>query len=336
MVRICALVGLCLLGSPVAAQEVTLRLHQFQTADANVPKHVLTAWADRIESASGGRIEIERYDAMALGGAPAALYDQAVDGVVDVIWTLPGYTAGRFPRAEVFELPFMMTHPVATSRAYWQLGEELLNETDFGDVKVLALWVHGPGVIHSRTPVREMADLRGLTLRAPSRVTNRLFSDLGAVTVGMPVPAVPEALSKNVIDATALPWEVTGSLRTSELVETHTEFARPIYTATYILAMNRQRWEALPDDLKAVIDANSGEEFSVFAARNTVMHDAPARQAAHDRGNEVITLDDAQTDIWEAASQPTIDAWVEEMTERGLDGAGILERARALIAASGP
>ncbi|WOI57164.1 TRAP transporter substrate-binding protein [Palleronia sp. LCG004] len=332
MLRLTALI--CCLAGPGLAQDVTLRMHQFQTGDANVPRHVLSAWEDRVETASGGRIEIQRFDAMALGGSPADLYDQVVDGVVDVVWTLPGYSAGRFPRAEVFELPFIMTDPVATSRAYWRLGDEVLNETDFKDVKVLGLWVHGPGVLHSQVSIRNVEDLRGVTLRAPSRITNRLFSDLGATTVGMPVPAVPEALSRHVIEATALPWEVTGSLRIAELVDTHTEFAEPIYTATYILAMNRQSWEALPDDLKAVIDAESGEDFSVFAARNTFVHDAPARAIAEDLGNEIITLDLTETDEWRQASQPTIDSWIKEMTDRGIDGSEILDRARTLIAES--
>src|SRR5690606_29460208 len=119
------------------AQEVTLRLHQFLPAQANVPAHVLDPWADKVEAASGGRIDIERYPAMQLGGTPPQLIDQVTDGVVDIIWTVVGYTPGRFPRVEVFELPFMMTNAEATSRAYWDLFEAEMKDTDFKDVHII-------------------------------------------------------------------------------------------------------------------------------------------------------------------------------------------------------
>ena len=147
-----------------------------------------------------------------------------------------------------------MADTVATSRAYWRLAEETMLDQDFADVKVLAVWVHGPGVIHSKTPIRNVEDLNGVKLRAPTQVTNQMFSSLGATAVGMPVPAVPEALSKGVINATVIPWDVTTPLKTNELVHNHTEFGdNALYTATFMIAMNRGKYDSLPDDLKAVI-----------------------------------------------------------------------------------
>ena len=144
-----AALALAMTATAATAQDHILRLHQFLPAQAAVPAHILDPWADRIEEASNGRIEIQRFPAMQLGGAPPQLIDQAIDGTVDIVWTLPGYTPGRFPRTEVFELPFMMTggNAEATSRAYWQLAEETMMDTDFADLHVLGLWVHGPGVI---------------------------------------------------------------------------------------------------------------------------------------------------------------------------------------------
>ena len=98
--------ALCATGA--MAQEVTLKLHQFLPAQANVPAQVLDVWADKVEEASEGRIEIERYPSMQLGGTPPELMDQAIDGVADIVWTVVGYTPGRFPSTEVFELPFMV------------------------------------------------------------------------------------------------------------------------------------------------------------------------------------------------------------------------------------
>src|SRR5690606_35158063 len=203
-------------------------------------------------------------------------------GVADIIWTVNGYTPGRFPRSEVFELPFMMTNAEATSRAYWDLFEKEMKDTEFADVHIIGTWVHGPGVIHSSKPVRTTADLAGLKVRAPTRVITGMLEQLGATAVGMPVPAVPEALSKGVIDGCVIPWEVTPSLKVSELVRNHTEFGgdHAIYTTAFVLAMNKARYESLPDDLKKVIDDNSGQEFSAFAGRTQAEWDAPGRKIA--------------------------------------------------------
>lgn len=322
-----------LMGTSAAAQEVTLRLHQFLPAQANVPAHILDVWADKVEADSNGRIKIDRFPAMQLGGTPPQLIDQAIDGVADIIWTVAGYTPGRFPQLEVFELPFISTNAEATSRAYWELAEERMMDTDFAAFKPLGLWVHGPGLIHSSRPVVEVGDLNGLKLRAPTRTTTTLFTGLGATSVGMPVPAVPEALSKGVIDGAVIPWEVVPALKIHELVDNHTEFTgATLYTTAFIFAMNQGSYDALPDDLKAVIDANSGMEFSAFAGRTMEEYDAPGRALAVDGGNNIIELTPEQVDAWRAASQPTIDAWIAEADAAGIDGTGLYEAATALIA----
>ena len=317
----------------VAAQEVTLRLHQFLPAQANVPANLLYPWADRVEAASGGRIRIERYPAMQLGGTPPQLIDQAQDGTVDIVWTLPGYTPGRFPTTEVFELPFIMTNAEATSKAYWDLFEAHMKDGEFAGVHMIATWVHGPGAIHANRAVGKLEDLRGMKMRAPSRIINTLLGELGATPVGMPVPAVTEALSRGVIDGAVIPWEVAPSVKVEELVGHHTEFAEgeALYTATFVLAMNKARYDGLPDGLKKVIDDNSGRELSGLFGRLQEEGDTPARQLAVDRGNAIVRLDAEETAVWKQASQPVIDGWVAEMNGRGLDGQGLLDEARALI-----
>ncbi|PYG26712.1 TRAP transporter substrate-binding protein [Pelagimonas varians] len=328
-----AAVSIFALTSSAIAAEVTLRLHQFLPAQANVPKNILDVWADKVEADSEGRIEIQRFPAMQLGGKPPELYDQVVDGIADITWTVAGYSPGRFPRAEVFELPFTMTNAEAVSRAYWELAEESMLDDDFKQVKVLGLWVHGPGIIHSKDPITSVSDLNGVKLRAPTRVTNKMFSNFGATPVGMPVPAVPEALSKGVIDATIIPWEVTGALKVNEMVSNHTMFGDDVlYTTTFVFAMNKDRYNALPDDLQAVIDANSGLEFSGFAGKQMQVDDAPSHKQAMERGNNIIVLDEAQVDEWKAAAAATTDAWVAEMDEKGLDGTALKARAAELIA----
>lgn len=314
------------------AQEVTLKLHQFLPAQANVPKLVLDVWADNVEKDSGGRIKVERYPSMQLGGKPPELMDQAIDGVADIIWTVVGYTPGRFPSTEVFELPFMMTDARAMSRAYWEMFEKHMKDTEFKDVKILGTWVHGPGMIHTADPVETPDDLQGMKIRGGSRSVNALLTQLGATPVGMPVPAVPEGLSKGVIDGTTIPWEVTAALKVPELVENHTEFTgKALYTLTFVLAMNKEKFDSLPADLQKVIDDNSGLQFSVFAGGTQADSDGPSREMALDLGNNVITLDADQTAEWRELSQPIYDKWLADMAEKGKDGQALLDEAQMLI-----
>ncbi|WP_298436788.1 TRAP transporter substrate-binding protein [uncultured Jannaschia sp.] len=323
--------ALALTALPAAAQEVTLKLHQFLPAQANVPKLILDVWADNVEEASGGRIEVERYPSMQLGGSPPQLLDQAIDGVADVVWTVVGYTPGRFPRTEVFELPFMVNNARAGSAAYWQMYETHMQE-DFADVHILGTWIHGPGMIHSADPIVTPDDMQGVKIRGATRQVNTLIETLGATPVGMPVPAIPEALSKGVIDGTTIPWEVTPALKIPELVQNHTEFeGNHLYNVTFVLAMNKARYEGLPDDLKQVIDDNSGLEFSVFAGGTQSDADIPSRQIAVDAGNNIVTVSEADAAAWREAAQPVYDAWLAEMEEKGIDGQALIDEARQLM-----
>ena len=321
-----------LLATSALAQDVSLKLHQFLPAQANVPNLILKPWLEQVEENSGGSIDVEMFSSMALGGTPPQLMDQAIDGVADVIWTVVGYTPGRFPSTEVFELPFMMTDARAASRAYWQMFEKHMEDTEFADVKILGTWVHGPGLFHTNKPVAHPDDLKGLKIRGGSRTVNTLLEKTGATPVGMPVPAVPEGLSKGVIDGTTIPWEVTAALKVPELVDNHTEFeGEALYTLTFVLAMNKQVWESLTPEQQKAIDDASGEEFSVFAGGTQADADGPSRELALDNGNNIITVAGDDLAAWKAAVEPIYDEWVADMNSRGIDGQALIDEARALI-----
>ena len=319
-------------GGAATAQEVTLTMHQFLPPQANVPKLILDVWADNVEAASEGRIKIDRFPSMQLGGRPPELMDQAIDGVADIVWTVVGYTPGRFPRTEVFELPFMMTNARTASRAYWEMFETHMRDDDFKDVEILGTWVHGPGIIHANTEVRTPDDMQGLKVRGGSRLVNSLLEKVGAEPVGMPVPAVPEGLSKGVIDGTTIPWEVTTALKIPELVGYHTEFpGNALYVLTFVLAMNKDKYDSLPADLQKVIDDNSGLEFSVFAGGVMEDNDAPARAIAAERGNTIVALSEDEAKAWQDVAAPIYEEWVAEMSEKGIDGQALIDEARNLI-----
>ncbi|MBF9029868.1 C4-dicarboxylate ABC transporter [Rhodobacterales bacterium HKCCE3408] len=324
--------------APAAASaqaEVTLRCQHFLPPTGSVPQFFMEPWAAAIEEQSGGRIDVELYPAMQLGGAPPALYDQIRDGVIDCGWALPAYTPGRFPEAETFELPFMTSlNAEDSSRAFWDFAEEYLIPERFADIHVIAVHVHGPGVVHTAgVSIDSVDDFDGLQLRGPSRMANALLERMGVTPVGMPVPAFPEALSRGVVQGGVIPWEVVPSLRVEELATNHLEIGgdRSMYNTTFIWGMNKAVYEGLPDDLRAIIDANSGIETSAAAGAAMDHGDDLAFEAITARGNSITTLADDQRAIIQGMGDEVIAGWIEEMNGLGLPGQEMVDRARALV-----
>lgn len=320
--------------SALAQQAVTLKFHTFMSPTSNVWLGMHKPWMDKVEKESGGRIKFEAYPAMQLGGTPVQLYDQAKDGVVDIVWTLPGNTAGRFPRIEAFELPFMMSNAEATSKAYWEYVQTMAPD-EFKDTQVLALHVHGPGVIHTvDKPVRSIADMRGLKMRAPTRQVTKLMGMLGATPVGMPLPAITDALSKGTINGCVIPWEVVPSVKVNELTKFHAEFdpaGGSLYTTTFVMAMNKAKYNSLAPDLKKVIDNNSGMATSAWLGKVQQGNDVPGRKTASDRGNTIYTVSAAEAQEFRRKSRTVEVEWVEDMNKKGFDGKKLLDTARSLI-----
>ena len=315
------------------AQTVTLRLHQMLPPQATIPAKALIPWAQKVEAESGGKIKVQLFHAMQLGGAPPQLFDQAKDGIVDLTWTVLGYTPGRFNKTEVFELPFMSGSAEQSSRAIQEYVEKFAAD-EFKDVKLIAVHTHGPGLFHTKAPVNGLESLRGMKVRGGSRVINNMLTKLGATPVGMPVPAVTEALSKGVIDGTTIPWEVTPALKVSELVKNHTTFAgkEGLYTQTFAFSMNKASYDKLPPDLKAVIDKNSGIETAAMFGRAMDDGDKAGLGIAQRAGNNIVALDLAETQRWRRTAATVETDWINEMKGKNIDGAKLVSEARALIA----
>ncbi|MBQ0945506.1 TRAP transporter substrate-binding protein [Ideonella sp. 4Y16] len=332
--RLLVLATAAVLSTPSLAQDaVVLKVHHFLPAGSYAQQQFIQPWCDKIAKDSAGKLKCQIYPSMQLGGTPAQLVDQVKDGVADVVWTLSGYTAGRFPLMEVFELPFMMQSPEATSKALWEYANTYA-AAEFKDVKPIAFHVHGDGVFHMRDkPIRSMADLKGLKVRAPTRQTNRFLAALGATPVAMPVPQVSEALSKGVIDGAVVPYEVVPSVKIQEIVKFHSETdpAEPaLYTATFLFVMNKDRYASLSPDLKKVIDANSGLALSGQIGKVFLAADAEGKKLTAKNTTNVIPA--SELAAWKKAGQPVVDGWIADVNAKGANGKQLHDAARALIA----
>ena len=317
------------------AQTVTLKVHHFLGPQSIQHTTMLKTWCDNIAKDSSNRLNCQIYPAMQLGGSPPQLFDQAKDGVADVVWTVAGYSAGRFAKSQVFELPFMMTNAGATSRAAWDFVQKHAQD-EYKDVKLLAVHVHGPGVIFTKNkPITKIEDLKGMKMRGPTATVTKMLANMGATPVGMPVPQVPEALSKGVIDGAVIPYEVAPGLKVQELTKFASETDRnspALYTTVFVVPMNKAKYESLPADLKAVIDKNSGREFSAFLGSTQEGNDVPGRKIfAETPGYTITQIPAAEVDRWKKATSELDDAWAADMDKRGMNGKAMLGDAISMI-----
>ena len=322
------------MGAAAVAESVTLKFHSFPPMPANSNAKFVKPWADKVAAESNGEIKVEMYASMQLGGKPPQLADQVREGVVDIIWTVAGYTPGRFPHLEAFELPFMPASAEATSQAAHEYMMTVGAE-DLKDYKVLAVHVHAPGTIHTKdTLVKSASDFNGLKMRGPTRVISQMLGGLGATPVGMPVPQVAPSLSKGVIDGMVVPWEIMPSFKLHELTKSHTTLSgdRGLYTAPFLLLMNKAKYESMSDAQKKVIDDNSGMALAKLAGQLWDGFEAPARALAEKAGGEFHELSGAELDEMKAAGATLVDAWIEKANGDGFDGAALVETARRLVA----
>ena len=318
------------------AQEVTLTMHHFLPPVASAHKNMLQPWAEKVQADSGGRIAIEIFPAMSMGGKPNELYGQVRDGTADIVWTLLGYTPGVFTRSEVFELPLVHAGSATDTTIALNASLDLLAE-DFDDVHVLFLHSHDGNLIHSATKeVRTLEDAKGLKLRTPSRTGAWIIEGIGAEPVGMPVPTLPEAMSKGVVDGALIPLEIVPPLKLQELDKSTTELpgGDRFGTSVFMVAMNKDAYAALPEDLKAVIDANSGTKVAADIGTMWEGFEAGGEGALANAGVERIVVSEEEAAKFNAVSEAVVQRWVDEVAAKGIDGAALVEKARAAVAAA--
>jgi TRAP-type C4-dicarboxylate transport system substrate-binding protein len=318
-----------------SAQQITLKLHHLLGPKSPAQVKMLAPWAARVEKASGGKVKIDIYPSMSLGGKPPQLINQVRDGVVDLIWTVNGYTPGLFPRTEVFELPFVYTNnPAATNLAMRDMFEQYL-KPEYAGVHVMFLHVHaGQGIQMVDKLVRKPDDLKGMKMRIPTRTGAWIIEALGAAPVAMPVPDLPQALSKKVVDGAFIPWEIIPALKLQDMIKYEIEGPNKVRfgNTTFQVSMNEARWNSLPSDVKKAFTDNSGAAWVKEVGKIWAENDDGGIAIATKAGNQHIQLTQAELKPFEQKLEPVVQRWVDEVKDKGIDGATLVKTARALIA----
>jgi TRAP-type C4-dicarboxylate transport system substrate-binding protein len=285
--------------------QVTLKLHHAFSSVSGVHDKFLAPWARKIEGESGGRIRIDIFPSMQLGGAPSALFEQVREGSADLVWTAPSLTAGRFPKIETFELPFLASRrALVSSKALTDFAAVNLQD-EFREIYPICFSCSDRAVIHANRLVRTMEDLKTLKLHVQTRFAAEAMRVLGAQPVMMPSEQLPMAITEHVIDACLDPWHLVPPFRLNDVLRLHTEFAdgSPNVT-TYVLAMNRAGYDRLPRDLKIVIDNNSGQAAAAMAGAMWDNQATAIVDMAVERGDFIVTLLPDAVARWRKAVEP--------------------------------
>jgi len=322
------------IGLAANAQEYTFKLHHLLGGKAPAQTNMLEPWAKQVEENSGGKVKIEIYPAMTLGGTPPELVQQARDGVVDIVWTVNGYTPGQFPRTEVFELPGVYLNDIkAANLAMYDMFESDLKQ-EYQGLEVMWLHVHaGQAIMTVDKEVRSPADLAGMKIRIPSRTGAWVIEALGASPIAMPVPEVPSALSKKVAEATLLPWEIIPPLKLYNQIEYFIEGndSTRLGTTTFQVSMNKARWDSLPPEIQKAFKDASGRDWWGKVADVWRGGDNFGIKLAKENGGKHVVLSADETQVFLDALAPVQQKWIDEVNGKGIDGDAMVAKAKDLI-----
>ena len=311
------------------AQAVTLRMHTHVPPVSGSFKS-LKWWTKNVEKSSGGKLKIELYGSMQLGGKAPDVYDQVKNGVVDLGWTLPGYKAGLFPVTSAFELPFIGAPAHIVSPAIDAFVRKH-GQKEWADVHPIVLHSAGLSEIHMKTrKVEKLEDFKGLKIRTPSRISSAALSALGATPVPIPSLKMTEAMMHDVVDGVVVPWSIALAIRVIDVAKSHT--VTTLHEPILALLMNKQSYTRLPADLKQAIDANSGEQLAIAFGKRWEHDDLRGIARAKKLKHPIIELSVAEQVRWRKATEPVYAKWIKDMDAKGMSGKQLVAEAEQLVA----
>jgi TRAP-type transport system periplasmic protein len=304
------------------AAAVELKMHSFVPPTHVIWTAVLTPWAADVAKRSNNQLTIKLYPAMQLGGKPPELYRQAVQGIADIVFTLPGYTSADFPMMALTELPGTATSADDGTKKLWANFDKFLAR-DFKDTKVLMLWNSDSASLMSKSkPIKTLEDMKGMKIRTPSAAQTAQLEALGATPIDMPAPAIYNNLDRGVIDASMIPMSAGLDFKLIEVARYFTIDA-PLGRSPFLVTMNKAKYEGLPPNLKKVMDDTTGLSLSLKGAATYDKKNHEAIDAAK-KGKEVISLSKQEHQRWVAAFKPMIQKQVEAGEKAGLPAKGLV------------
>lgn len=316
-----------------STEEVTtLRFSHFWPATAATHTEVFEPWAKKIEQESGGRIKVEIYPSATLS-KPDATYNATAKGTVDIGSQVQGYTNGRFPLTQIAELPGLSSSATQMNCMLQTLYDDGVISSEYEDTHLLFMMGTGPGGMHTiDKAIRTPADLKGLRMRRPSAIAGDIIEAAGGTPVGLPVTDIYTSLQRGVLDGLSLPWDATGSFRLIELTNTHTNI--PFYSSAIMVTMNKDKYESLPDDLKKVIDDNSGMQMAAMAGKVFDAEDAKYMAEAKAKGDTMIDIPDPLNDPkWKGPLEAGTEKYLNDVAALGIDPQSVYEKAKEASAA---
>jgi TRAP-type C4-dicarboxylate transport system substrate-binding protein len=308
-----------------AAQE--LRLSTFVPPVHVIYREILVPWAQEVEKATKGEVKVTLYPSMQLGGKPPELFRQAVDGVVDLVFTLPGYTSPAFPRTGIIELPGLKPDGFAATDMMWDLLDPYLLP-EYQGVKVIALWGAEDAGLMTRTnkAFRSMGDLKGLRLRAPSAAQAKQIQYMGAVPIAAPITEVYPGLEHGTMDGAMVPFTTILDFRLGEVAKGFT-ISGPIFgRSVFLVAMNQKKFDSLPASARAAIDKLSGRELSRKATAVYIKRAEEAVKSVRGKA-DVVELSRQEQERINKTLRPIIDEWIKESEAKGIPARDMLKRA---------
>jgi TRAP-type C4-dicarboxylate transport system substrate-binding protein len=307
-----------------AAQE--LRLSTFVPPVHVIYREILVPWAAEVEKATKGEVKVTLYPSMQLGGKPPELFRQAAEGVVDMVFTLPGYTSPAFPRTQLIELPGLKPDGLAATNMMWDVLDPYLLP-EYAGTKVIALWGAEDAGLMSRTKAyRSMEDLKGLRLRAPSAQQAKQLQAMGAVPIAAPITEVYPGLERGTMDGAMVPFTTILDFRLGEVAKGFT-IAGPIFgRSAFLIVMNQKKYDSLPPAARTAIDKLSGRALSLKATEVYIKRAEEAVKSVRDKA-DVVTLSATEQSRIGKTLRPIIDEWIKESESKGIPARDMLKRA---------
>lgn len=314
-------------GTASAATVLTLETYAGPAHTVNA--NGLEIWAEQVAEASDGELTIEiTYPPV----DPRDLMDRVRSGVGDIAWMTHGYTTGRFVLTDMIELPGSGGNAEQASRAYWNVYTDEVGMREHRGVTPIALFTHGPGMIHTTSPIETANDFSGLRIRTGGGVQAAIAEGLDFTPLSAPVTQAQEMLSQGVADGVMFSIETIASFNLGDAVTHHYHYPGNLYGSSMAIIINSDVLESLSESQRDALWSVSGERLSglIGAAWDTA--DA---EAIDEFGEErVIEMDGEVLAAVEAATADLDDEWYERALEAGLENPDeVLTRLRNEIAA---